>query len=81
MNHKEFPKDVVYMISVGEESGQLAPMLNKAADFYENKVEFGIKGVLVYIEPMFICILGVVVGGILASVLLPMFDMVKTIQH
>lgn len=81
MKHKEFPKDVVYMISVGEKSGQLASMLNKASDFYENKVEFGIKGVLVYIEPVFICILGVVVGGVLASVLLPMFDMVKTIQQ
>ncbi len=81
MKHAEFPKDVVYMISVGEESGQLAPMLNKAADFYENKVEFEIRGLLVYIEPIFISVLGAVVGVILASVLLPMFDMIKTIQH
>ncbi|MBF0122356.1 MAG: type II secretion system F family protein [Candidatus Omnitrophica bacterium] len=79
--HKEFPADVVYMLSVGEETGKIGPMLNKAADFYENKVEYAIKGLLVYIEPAFISILGVCVGGILASVLLPMFDMIKTIHR
>ena len=79
--HKEFPADVVYMLSVGEETGRIGPMLNKAADFYENKVEYAIKGLLVYIEPAFICILGACVGVILASVLLPMFDMIKTIQR
>ncbi len=79
--HKEFPADVVYMLSVGEESGKIGPMLSKAANFYENKVEYSIKGLLVYIEPAFICILGACVGVILASVLLPMFDMMKTIQR
>ena len=79
--HKEFPQDVVYMLSVGEESGKIGPMMDKAADFYENKVEYAIKGLLVYIEPAFICILGACVGVILASVLLPMFDMIKTIQR
>lgn len=79
--HKEFPADVVYMLSVGEESGKIGPMLSKAANFYENKVEYSIKALLVYIEPAFICILGACVGVILASVLLPMFDMMKTIQR
>ncbi|HPN89172.1 MAG TPA: type II secretion system F family protein [Candidatus Omnitrophota bacterium] len=81
MNRQEFPKDVVYMISVGEQSGQIGPMLNKVADFYESKVEFAIKGLLVYIEPIFICFMAVVVGIMLASVILPMFDLVKTIQQ
>ncbi|MBF0331030.1 MAG: type II secretion system F family protein [Candidatus Omnitrophica bacterium] len=77
----EFPKDVMYMISVGEKTGNVGMMLNKAADFYESKVEYMIKGLMVYIEPVFICVLGACVGCILASVLLPMFDMVKTIQQ
>ncbi|NCA80794.1 MAG: type II secretion system F family protein, partial [Sphingobacteriia bacterium] len=81
VNRREFPKDVVYMISIGEQSGQIGPMLNKVADFYESKVEFSIKGLLVYIEPVFISLMGVCVGVMLASVILPMFDLVKTIQQ
>jgi type II secretory pathway component PulF len=81
MKHSEFPKDVVYMISVGEESGKLALMLDKVADFYESKVEFTTKNLLVFIEPVFISVLGAIVGVMLSSVLLPMFDMVKTIQR
>ncbi|MBF0522285.1 MAG: type II secretion system F family protein [Candidatus Omnitrophica bacterium] len=81
IKHKEFPKDVVYMISVGESAGKMGQMLNKAADFYENKVDYSIKGLVVFIEPVFISFLGVCVGGIMASVLLPMFDMIKTIRH
>jgi len=81
MKHSEFPKDVVYMISIGEESGKLALMLEKVADFYENKVEFSTKNLLVFIEPVFISLLGAIVGVMLSSVLLPMFDMVKTIQR
>ncbi|MEI6438472.1 MAG: type II secretion system F family protein [Candidatus Omnitrophota bacterium] len=79
--HREFPADMVYMLSVGEETGKIGPMLSKAADFYENKVEYSIKGLLLYIEPVFISVLGACVGVILASVLLPMFDMIKTIQR
>ena len=77
---KEFPKDVTYMISVGEQSGNIGQMLNKVADFYESKVEFEVKDLVALIEPIFICILGAVVGVIMASMILPMFDMIKTIE-
>lgn len=77
---KEIPKDVTYMISVGEQSGNIGLMLNKIADFYETKVEFEVKEVVTLIEPIFIVILGIVVGVIMASMILPMFDMIKTIQ-
>jgi type IV pilus assembly protein PilC len=79
--HREFPKDVVYMISVGEKSGNIGMMLNKIADFYESKVQFEVKELVVLIEPAFIVMMAVSVGGILASVILPMFDMIKTIQR
>jgi type IV pilus assembly protein PilC len=81
LKRSEFPKDVTYMISVGEKSGNLGMMLNKIADFYESKVSFEVKNLMVLIEPAFIVIMAVSVGGILASVILPMFDMVKTISR
>ncbi len=81
MSHPQFPKDVTYMISVGETSGNTGMMLNKVADFYESKVQFEVKDLMVLIEPSFVAVMGVCVGGILASIILPMFDMIKTIQH
>ena len=81
MSRREFPKDVSYMISVGEKSGNIGMMLNKVADFYESKIEFEVKDLMVLIEPTFIAMIGVCVGGILASIILPMFDMIKTIQR
>jgi type IV pilus assembly protein PilC len=80
-NYREFPRDVTYMISVGEKTGNMGLMLNKIADFYENKVQFEVKNLMLLIEPTFVAVMGVVVGGILASMILPMFDMVKTIHR
>ena len=69
------------MISVGEQSGNIGSMLSKIADFYETKVEFEIKDLVTLIEPAFIVILGIVVGIIMAAMILPLFDMVKTIEN
>ncbi len=77
---KEIPKDVSYMISVGEQSGNIGSMLNKVADFYETKIEFEVKDAVTLIEPTFIVILGGVVGVIMASMILPLFDMIKTLE-
>jgi len=81
INRPEIPKDVTYMISVGERSGNTGKMLNKIADFYENKIQFRVKELMVLIEPTFISIMGAVVGVIMASIILPMFDMIKTIKQ
>ncbi len=78
---QEFPPDVVQMIISGEETGQLGKMLNKAADFYDTAVEYSIKKLTTLIEPIFLIIMGSMVGFIMASMLLPMFDMVKTLRH
>jgi type IV pilus assembly protein PilC len=77
----EFPPDVVQMISVGEESGNLDGMLNKIADFYDMTVNYAIKKLTTIIEPVFLLILGCMVGVIMASMLMPIFDMVKTLRH
>ncbi|MDO8536120.1 MAG: type II secretion system F family protein [Candidatus Omnitrophota bacterium] len=77
----EFPPDVVQMISVGEESGGLDAMLEKIADFYDMTVGYAIKKLTTIIEPLFLMLMGVMVGVIMASMLLPIFDMVKTLRH
>ncbi|MCA9404937.1 MAG: type II secretion system F family protein [Candidatus Omnitrophica bacterium] len=76
----EFPDDAVHMISVGEETGKLGYMLNKVADFYDTSVDYSIKKLTTLIEPFFITLMGIMVGFIMASMLIPIFDMVKTIQ-
>mgnify|MGYP001608909333 FL=1 len=77
----EFPLDAVQMISAGEESGNLDGMLNKIADFYDTAVGYGLKKLTALIEPLLLAIMGAVVALIMASVLIPIFDMVKVIRH
>jgi len=78
---EEFPPDVVQMVSVGEETGALDKMLNKVGDFYDMTVNYAVKKLTTIIEPLFLVIMGIMVGCIMASMLLPMFDMVKTLRR
>lgn len=77
----EFPPDVVQMVSVGENSGNLETMLTKISDVYEMYVDYSIKKLIILIEPIFLVFLGSLVGFIMASMLLPMFDLVKILRH
>jgi type IV pilus assembly protein PilC len=70
----EFPPMVVQMLKVGEESGNIEDMLNKISDYYDLEVENAIEGSISLIEPVMIIILAVIVGGIVASVILPLFS-------
>ena len=74
----EFPRDAVQMISVGEETGRLGHMLNRVADLYDTTVRLSVRRLTTLIEPVLLIVLGVIVGFIMASMLLPMFDMIKT---
>ncbi|MBI3618244.1 MAG: type II secretion system F family protein [Candidatus Omnitrophica bacterium] len=76
----EFPQDAVQMIAVGEETGKLGYMLNRVADFYDTAVKFSIRKLTTLIEPVLLIVLGITVGFIMASMLLPMFDMIKTVR-
>ncbi|MFA5144305.1 MAG: type II secretion system F family protein [Candidatus Omnitrophota bacterium] len=78
---EEFPPDIVQMVAVGEETGNVDGMLNKTADFYDITVEYAVKRLTTIIEPLFLVILGIMVGFIMASMLMPIFDMVKTLRH
>jgi type IV pilus assembly protein PilC len=71
-----FPNMVVQMIGVGEATGAMDAMLQKIADFYEDEVDAAIKDMLTLLEPLLIMFLGVVVGGIVVSLYLPLFTMI-----
>jgi type IV pilus assembly protein PilC len=72
-----FPAMVTQMIGVGEATGALDTMLAKIADFYEDEVDTAVAGLLTLLEPIMIAILGVVVGGIVISMYLPIFDLIS----
>jgi type IV pilus assembly protein PilC len=72
-----FPPMVTQMISVGEATGALDTMLAKIADFYEEEVDTAVAGLLTLLEPIMIAVLGVVVGGIVIAMYMPIFDMIS----
>ena len=72
-----FPSMVVQMINVGETTGALDAMLSKIADFYEEEVDTAVAGLLTLMEPVMIAFLGVVVGGIVIAMYLPIFDLIS----
>ena len=74
-----FPSMVVQMVAVGEQTGALETMLNKIADFYEDEVDEATANLLALLEPVMICFLGVVIGGIVISMYMPMFDLINKI--
>jgi type IV pilus assembly protein PilC len=74
-----FPNMVVQMIGVGEQTGALDAMLNKIADFYEDEVDAAVAGLVKLLEPVLIFILGVVIGGIVIAMYLPMFTLINKI--
>lgn len=76
-----FPAMPVHMIAVGEETGTLEKMLNKVADFYELATDYAIRKLTAFVEPIALIIIGGLVGLIFASILLPIFNMVKTLKR
>jgi type IV pilus assembly protein PilC len=72
-----FPPMVVQMIGVGEATGALDAMLSKIADFYEDEVDTAVAGMLTLLEPVMIVFLGVVVGGIVIAMYLPIFGLIS----
>jgi type IV pilus assembly protein PilC len=71
-----FPPMVVQMISVGEQTGALDNMLSKIADFYDDEVDQAVANMTQLIEPIMISVLGVLIGGIVIAMYLPMFKLI-----
>src|SRR6267143_6258991 len=77
---KVFPPMVISMIAVGEQTGGLDEMLSKIADFYDDEVDAAVSTLLSLMEPIMIVVLGVIVGGMVVAMYLPIFDMVNAVQ-
>ena len=75
-----FPSMLVQMIAVGEETGALDAMLNKIADFYDEEVSTAVEGLTSLIEPLMMATLGVVVGGMVVALYMPMFQVITLVQ-
>ena len=74
-NSGVFPSMVLQMTAIGEESGSLDSMLSKVADFYEEEVDNAVKALSSLMEPIIMAFLGVVIGGLVVAMYLPIFKM------
>ena len=77
---KVFPAMVVQMIGVGEQTGAMDQMLQKIADFYEDEVDTAVASMTSLIEPIMMAFLGVVVGGLIVAMYLPIFKLAGNIR-
>lgn len=77
---KLFPPMVVQMISIGEESGSLDPMLSKVADFYEDEVDAAVSSLTAAIEPVMIVMLGGIVGCIVIAMFMPLIAVIQNLS-
>lgn len=74
-----FPPVVVQMIDVGEQTGALDEMLTRVADLHDQEVDAAVEALLAAMEPAMILVLGVVIGGMIVAMYLPIFDMITTV--
>ena len=74
-----FTPMVVRMVEVGEQTGALDEMLERVADFYEQEVDMALEAVIAMVEPVMIVVLGVVVGGMIVAMYLPIFEMITAV--
>lgn len=80
-NSGVFPPMVTRMISIGEKTGQLENMLTKIADFYDEQVDSAVSGLVSMIEPLVIAFLGIVIGGIVISLFMPIFKITELVAR
>jgi type IV pilus assembly protein PilC len=78
--HEVFPALVIQMVEVGEQTGALDEMLLRVADFYTGEVDQTVDNLTSILEPLLIIVMGIVVGAIIISLYLPMFDYIKLLQ-
>jgi len=77
---KVFPTMVTQMIGVGEQTGAMDQMLQKIADFYEDEVDTAVSAMTSLIEPIMMAFLGIVVGGLIIAMYLPVFELAGNIE-
>lgn len=75
-----FPPMMISMVKIGEESGSLEEILDKTADFYDEELESALAKLTSALEPIMIIIMAIIIGAIVIAMILPMFDLINTIQ-
>jgi type IV pilus assembly protein PilC len=75
-----FPPMVTQMVAIGERTGQLDSMLTKVADFYDEQVDAAVAALTSVLEPIIVVFMGIIIGGILIAMYLPMFDLISVIK-
>ena len=80
LDHPVFPPMVVQMMSVGEDTGALDEMLRKISEFYDQEVEATTEALTSLIEPLMIAVMGVVIGGMIIALYMPIFKVFDLIQ-
>jgi type IV pilus assembly protein PilC len=80
-DHPVFPPMVVQMMAVGEETGALDTMLVKISDFYDQEVEATTEQLTALIEPLMIAFLGIVVGGMIVALYMPIFKIMEVVGN
>lgn len=75
-----FPEMVIQMVSIGEESGSLDDMLARVANIYEQEVDDAVDGLTALLEPMIMAVLGVIIGGLIVAMYLPIFQLGSVIK-
>lgn len=78
--HKLFPRMLVRMLAAGEKTGKMDEMLDKVSEFYEDEVEQAVNGLTSIIEPLLMVFLGVIVGGIMLGMFMPLFKMTEILN-
>lgn len=76
----QFPEMVIQMVSIGEESGSLDSMLERVANIYEQEVDDAVDGLTALLEPLIMAVLGVVIGGLIIAMYLPIFQLGSVIK-
>jgi type IV pilus assembly protein PilC len=77
---KVFPEMVIQMVMIGEESGSLDDMLSKVAGIYEQQVDDAVDALSSLIEPLIMVVLGILIGGLIIAMYLPIFDIGKVVH-
>jgi len=75
-----FPKMLVHMLSAGEQTGKIEEMLGKLADFYQEEVDTMLDGLTSLLEPLLMVFIGVIIGGIVICMFLPIFKMSELVM-
>jgi type IV pilus assembly protein PilC len=78
--HSVFPRMVTQMMEVGEESGRISQMLDKIADFYDREVDDAAESLTAALEPIMVLFMGILIGGMVVCLYLPMFSIYENIQ-